>query len=76
MRQSRTFHTLAGGPKSGVQLSRRERLLRGESRYSLARHGGEVGGLIADLEPWLREKLGLISQKSKPGEAVRYGLTR
>ena len=30
--------------------------------------------LIADLEPWLREKLGLISQKSKLAEAIRYAL--
>ncbi len=57
-------------------MCRWERLLRGESRYSLARHGGEVGGLIADLEPWLREKLGLISQKSKLAEAIRYALAR
>ena len=32
--------------------------------------------LIADLEPWLREKLGLISQKSKLAEAIRYALSR
>ena len=32
--------------------------------------------LIADLEPWLREKLGLISQKSKIAETIRYALTR
>ena len=57
-------------------MCRWERLLRGELRYSLGRHGGEVGGLIADLEPWLREKLGLISQKSKLAEAIRYALAR
>jgi hypothetical protein len=32
--------------------------------------------LIADLEPWLREKLGVISQKSKLAEAIRYALAR
>jgi transposase len=32
--------------------------------------------LIADLEPWLREKLALISQKSKLAEAIRYALSR
>ncbi|TPK62434.1 IS66 family transposase, partial [Mesorhizobium sp. B2-4-15] len=32
--------------------------------------------LIADLEPWLREKLGLISQKTKLAEAIRYTLSR
>ena len=32
--------------------------------------------LLADLEPWLREKLVLVSQKSKLAEAIRYALTR
>ena len=32
--------------------------------------------VIADLEPWLREKLALISQKSKLAEAIRYALAR
>jgi hypothetical protein len=32
--------------------------------------------IIADLEPWLREKLGLISQKTKLAEAIRYTLSR
>ncbi|GLS35195.1 hypothetical protein GCM10010869_07830 [Mesorhizobium tianshanense] len=32
--------------------------------------------VIADLEPWLREKFGLISQKTKLAEAVRYTLSR
>ncbi|MBP0573197.1 IS66 family transposase, partial [Mycobacterium tuberculosis] len=32
--------------------------------------------LVEALEPWLREKLGLISQKSKLAEAVRYALSR
>jgi transposase len=32
--------------------------------------------LIADLEPWLRERLALISQKSKLAEAIRYALSR
>lgn len=32
--------------------------------------------IIADLEPWLREKLGLISQKTKLAEAIRYALSR
>lgn len=32
---------------------------------------------LADaLEPWLRAKLGLISQKSKLAEAIRYALSR
>src|SRR5271167_2545243 len=32
--------------------------------------------LIDALEPWLRAKLGLISQKSKLAEAIRYALSR
>lgn len=32
--------------------------------------------LIAAFEPWLREKLALISQKTKLAEAIRYALTR
>lgn len=32
--------------------------------------------IAADLEPWLREKLGLISQKTKLAEAIRYTLSR
>lgn len=32
--------------------------------------------LIAAFEPWLREKLSLISQKTKLAEAIRYALSR
>ncbi len=32
--------------------------------------------IVAALEPWLREKLGLISQKTKLAEAIRYTLSR
>ncbi len=32
--------------------------------------------MIAALEPWLREKLSLISQKTKLAEAIRYALSR
>ena len=32
--------------------------------------------VVAALEPWLREKLALVSQKSKLAEAIRYALTR
>ena len=31
--------------------------------------------IVAELEPWLREKLALISRKSKLAEAIRYGLS-
>jgi transposase len=32
--------------------------------------------IVVELEPWLREKLGLISQKTKLAEAIRYALSR
>ena len=32
--------------------------------------------VVAELEPWLRAKLALISQKSKLAEAIRYALSR
>ena len=32
--------------------------------------------IVDALEPWLREKLGLISQKTKLAEAIRYALSR
>jgi len=32
--------------------------------------------ILDELEPWLRTKLGLISQKIKLAEAIRYALTR
>ena len=31
--------------------------------------------LLAELEPWLRERLALISQKSKLAEVIRYALS-
>lgn len=34
------------------------------------------GPIIDDLEPWLRAKLELISQKTKLAEAIRYALAR
>jgi transposase len=32
--------------------------------------------ILQNFEPWLRAKLGLISQKTKPAEAIRYALYR
>jgi transposase len=32
--------------------------------------------IVATLKPWLKEKLGLVSQKSKLAEAIRYALSR
>jgi hypothetical protein len=34
------------------------------------------GPIVAELEPWLREKLELIRQKAKLAEAIRYALSR
>ena len=31
--------------------------------------------IVAELEPWLREKLALLSRKSKLAQAIRYGLS-
>jgi transposase len=31
--------------------------------------------LVAEFEPWLREKLALLSRKSKLAQAIRYGLS-
>ena len=35
-----------------------------------------VAHLVEALQPWLREKLSLISQKTKLAEAIRYALSR
>ena len=35
-----------------------------------------TGPLLAALESWLREKLALISQKTKLAEAIRYAISR
>jgi hypothetical protein len=32
--------------------------------------------IVEALEPWLRDKLALVSQKSKLAEAIRYALSR
>jgi len=37
---------------------------------------GRSRPILAELEPWLCEKLGLISQKTKLAEAIRYTLSR
>lgn len=34
------------------------------------------GPIVAALEPWLKEKLGLVSQKSKLAKTIRYALSR
>jgi transposase len=59
------------------ELSKIESELRG--RREEERRGARQqrsGAIIDALEPWLREKLALVSQKSKLAEANRYALSR
>jgi transposase len=58
-------------------LYRIETEIRGFSAdHRRAARREKSGQIIAALEPWLREKLGLISQKTKLAEAIRYALSR
>jgi len=60
-----------------AELYRIESEIRGRSpeecRAARQEHSRRV---LDELEPWLRSKLALISQKSKLAEAIRYGLSR
>ena len=65
------------GSEHGRHRARRPQHARGSSadgRRSVRREKSRP--IIAALEPWLREKLGLISQKTKLAEAIRYALSR
>lgn len=82
----RRFYELAAGGSAPIASEVLERIA------GLYRIESEIRGLSADgrraarrdrsrpviaaLEPWLREKLGLISQKTKLAEAIRYALSR
>ncbi|MET3583696.1 hypothetical protein ABID19_006761 [Mesorhizobium robiniae] len=60
-----------------AELYRIEDDIRGqtaEARHAERRERSRP--LLAEFEPWLREKLGLISQKTKLAEAIRYTLSR
>jgi len=60
-----------------AELYRVEDSIRGqpaEARRAARREQSRP--ILADLEPWLRGKLGLISQKTKLAEAIRYTLSR
>ncbi len=60
-----------------AELYKIEDAIRGRSAHErLAMRQEKSASVIADLEPWLREKLGLISQKTKLAEAIRYTLSR
>lgn len=60
-----------------AELYRIEDEIRGRSpdeRWAVRQHRSRP--VVAALEPWLTAKLGLISQKSKLAEAIRYALGR
>jgi len=58
-------------------LYRIEAEIRGRSADERrAVRGDKSRPIIEMLEPWLREKLSLISQKTKLAEAIRYALSR
>ena len=60
-----------------ASLYRVEAEIRGRSADERrAVRGDKSRPIIEMLEPWLREKLGLISQKTKLAEAIRYALSR
>jgi len=51
--------------------------IRGQTAVARrARRGERSRPILAEFEPWLREKLGLVSQKTKLAEAIRYTLSR
>ena len=55
-----------------AELYRIEDDIRGRPADERSKGRQECSGpIIADLEPWLRHKLGLISQKTKLAEAIR-----
>ncbi len=82
----RRFYELAVGGPAPIAAEALQRIgalyaiekeIRGRSAQErrAARHD-RTRPLLTDLEPWLREKLALISQKTKLAEAIRYALSR
>jgi hypothetical protein len=78
----RAFYDL-DGPIAVAALARIARLYRIEAEIRgrpaeerCAARQARSRPILEALEPWLREKLGLISQKSKLAEAIRYALSR
>ncbi|QRM27248.1 IS66 family transposase [Microvirga sp. VF16] len=60
-----------------AELYRIESDIRGMSAAERCRiRQAKSRPILEALEPWLRAKLGLISQKSKLAEAIRYALSR
>ncbi len=65
------------GARAHRRLYRIESEIRGRSADERRAARQDKSRPIVDaLEPWLREKLGLISQKTKLAEAIRYALSR
>jgi transposase len=82
----RRFYELAAGGPAPIASEALERIaglyavendIRGRSAEErCAVRQDRSRSIIDDLEPWLRAKLTLISQKSKLAEAIRYALSR
>ena len=82
----RRFYELAAAGSAPIASEALERIaglyrieaeIRGRSADERrAVRGDKSRPIIEMLEPWLREKLGLISQKTKLAEAIRYALSR
>jgi transposase len=82
----RRFYELAAAGAAPIASEALERIaglyrvesdIRGSNageRQSVRRERSQP--IIEAFEPWLREKLGLISQKTKLAEAIRYALSR
>ena len=65
-------HTAA--PLSARQSAKKRRALSAEERRTVRQQRSRP--IIDDIEPWLRAKLALISQKTKLAQAIRYALSR
>ena len=66
-----------GAPAHRLALRRSRAEIRGRSadeRRAVRQEKSRP--ILDDLEPWLRAKLALISQKTKLAEAIRYALSR
>jgi transposase len=82
----RRFYELAAGGPAPIASEALERIaalyaiekdIRGRCADERREIRQEKSRVIADnFEPWLREKLALISQKTKLAEAIRYALSR
>jgi transposase len=82
----RRFYDLAAAGPAPIASEALERIaelyaveadIRGRSadeRHALRQEKSRP--ILDELEPWLRTKLGLISQKTKLAEAIRYALSR